>query len=39
MKADPDMLFAGADGSITSDDTSLVMTVTYHTHTDNELKQ
>ena len=35
-KADLDMLFAGADGSITSDDTNLRMTVTYRTYTDNE---
>jgi len=35
-KADLDMLFAGADGSITSDDTNLRRNVTYHTYTDNE---
>jgi len=35
-KADLDMHFAGADGSITSDDTNLRMTVTYHTYTDNK---
>ena len=36
-KADLEMHFAGADGSITSDDTNLRMTVTYHTYTDNEM--
>ena len=30
------MLCAGADRSITRDDTDLRMTVTYHTYTDNE---
>jgi len=29
-KADLDMLFAGADGSITSNDTNLRRNVTYH---------
>jgi len=35
-KADLDMLFAGADGSITSDGTNLRRTITYHTYADNE---